>query len=85
MEQEPGRELYILLEGEVRCYRYDVKGNMITLPFHTRHDLLGELPVEGEPVIRRVVKVKRYAECFVWMESDSVSWLQRIYKQHIFL
>jgi CRP/FNR family transcriptional regulator len=50
MEQDPGEELYVLLEGEVRCYRYDVKGNMITLPFHAAYDLLGELPLEGEPV-----------------------------------
>ena len=50
MEQEPGNELYILLEGEVRCYRYDVKGNSVTLPFHAAHDLLGELPLEGKPV-----------------------------------
>ncbi len=50
MEQEFATELYILLEGEVRCYRYDVKGNMVTLPFHTRYDLLGELPSGGELV-----------------------------------
>ena len=47
MEQDPARELYILLEGEVRCYRYDAKGNRVTLPFHAQYDLLGELPVEG--------------------------------------
>jgi CRP/FNR family transcriptional regulator len=47
MEQELATELYILLEGEVRCYRYDVKGNMVTLPFHTHCDLLGELPSDG--------------------------------------
>ncbi len=50
MEQEPGNELYVLLEGEVRCYRYDVKGNSVTLPFHAAHDLLGELPLGGESV-----------------------------------
>ncbi len=47
MEQENASEVFILLEGEVRCYRYDVKGNMVTLPFHTIHDLLGELPADG--------------------------------------
>jgi len=47
IEQDLATELYILLEGEVRCYRYDVKGNMVTLPFHTTHDLLGELPADG--------------------------------------
>jgi len=48
MEQEPGKELYLLLEGEVRCYRYDAKGHMVTLPFRSVYDLLGELPVDGE-------------------------------------
>jgi len=47
MEQEPGSELFVLLEGEVRCYRYDAKGNSVTLPFHGRYDLLGELPAQG--------------------------------------
>ena len=47
MEQELGKELYLLLEGEVRCYRYDAKGNMVTLPFHASGDLLGELPSDG--------------------------------------
>ena len=50
IEQDPGEELFVLLEGEVRCYRYDVKGNMITLPFHSAYDLLGELPLEGKSV-----------------------------------
>ena len=50
MEQELGETLYLLLEGEVRCYRYDVKGNMVTLPFHSPYDLLGELPVDGRPM-----------------------------------
>ena len=48
MEGDLGKELFILLEGKVRCYRYDVKGNMITLPFHALYDLLGELPAESE-------------------------------------
>ena len=50
MEQEPGEALYILLEGEVRCYRYNVKGNKVTLPFHSVYDLFGELPLEGKLV-----------------------------------
>jgi len=48
MEEDPGTELYILLEGDVRCYRYDVKGNRVTLPFHSLYDLLGELPADKE-------------------------------------
>jgi CRP/FNR family transcriptional regulator len=47
MEQEQCSELFVLLDGKVRCYRYDVKGNIITLPFHSIYDLLGELPTDG--------------------------------------
>jgi len=50
MEQTPAKHIYILLEGEIHSYRYDVKGNIITLPFHTLFDMLGELPVGGEPI-----------------------------------
>ena len=46
MEQEPSRVLYILLEGDVRTFRYDAKGNEIILPLPGRYDLLGELPVD---------------------------------------
>lgn len=47
MEYEPAKYIYILMQGEVHNYRYDVKGNIITLPFRTLHDMLGELPVDG--------------------------------------
>lgn len=47
MEQDIAEEIFILMEGEVRCYRYDVKGNMVTLPFRQQYDLLGELPEDG--------------------------------------
>jgi len=46
MEMDPSKALYILLEGEVRTFRYDAKGNEIILPLPGRYDLLGELPVD---------------------------------------
>ncbi len=46
MEMEPSRSIFILLEGEVRIYRFDGKGNEITLPYPADGDLLGELPVD---------------------------------------
>ncbi len=72
MEQEPGDALYLLLEGEVRCYRYDVKGNRVTLPFHSPYDLLGELPVDGVPL--------PYQES---CESETTCTLLRLSSQHL--
>ncbi len=60
MEQDTGRHLYILLDGKVRCYRYDVKGNIITLPFHDIYDLLGELPANGD-----LINYQESCECEV--------------------
>jgi len=46
MEMDPSTALYVLLEGQVRTFRYDAKGNEIILPLPGQYDLLGELPVD---------------------------------------
>jgi CRP/FNR family transcriptional regulator len=73
LECDYSDHLYIVLAGQVRLYRYDGKGNEITLPLPDAGDILGELPVdEGDR--------PRYRES---CETESASTLLRIDAQRL--